>query len=249
MATPPSDVRADVAVVAGYASAELASVVAEADPTPTALRAAIFSVAPLIVDGYIDGTGALALDWYEELREEAAPPRRFAPRIVAEVNDRILSASLAEATRPLYELTVSDERFDDLGLTEATSAALKSAQLVVEDFTTDGFRQTVTGNTLVDPDAVGWRRFARPGACSFCLMLADRGAVYRKETANFAAHGAVMANGRKGGNCRCVAGPAFDPKAPTASAIQYLATRQTRTPAQRATLRAYLAKNYPDARG
>jgi hypothetical protein len=80
-------------------------------------------------------------------------------------------------------------------------------------------------------------------------MLAARGAVYTERTARFAAHGAVMAGGRKGGTCMCVAGPAYVPSAPRASAMQYLASRRKRSAADKAHLREYLNHNFPDARG
>ena len=71
----------------------------------------------------------------------------------------------------------------------------------------DGFTDTAEENVRADEAAVGWRRNARTGACPFCLMLADRGAVYRKEsTANFSAH---SAGPRGGGNCRCTVVPVF----------------------------------------
>jgi hypothetical protein len=102
-----------------------------------------------------------------------------------------------------------------------------------------GFRDTVTENTNDDPDAAGWQRFARTGACKFCLMLSERGGVYTQTTARFAAHT----------NCHCVVGPCYDPTAPRASVLQYVASQRTRTPEQRAKLREYLNHNFPDAPG
>jgi hypothetical protein len=84
----------------------------------------------------------------------------------------------------------------------------------LQKFVASGFRDTITENAKDDPAAFGWRRFARHGACKFCLMLAERGAVYRRATANFAAHT----------HCHCVAGPSYDPNAPRASALQYVAS-------------------------
>lgn len=63
-----------------------------------------------------------------------------------------------------------------------------------------GINQVFTSMSR-DPVRPRWARVTRPGACSFCLMLASRGAVYRSEdTADFRAHGKF--NGR-GGVCKC----------------------------------------------
>lgn len=60
-----------------------------------------------------------------------------------------------------------------------------------------------------------------------------------------------MAGGRKGGNCMCIAGPAFGGKEIWAEAtpVQYLASRKKRTAKQKAALRKYLNSNFPDAPG
>jgi hypothetical protein len=100
-----------------------------------------------------------------------------------------------------------------------------------------GFWDTMTENVKEDPEAVGWQRVARDGACPFCRMLADKGAVYRKEsTATFAAHT----------SCHCVAAPKFagGELGPEADAMQYVASSKRRTPQQRAALREYLKKHY-----
>jgi hypothetical protein len=70
------------------------------------------------------------------------------------------------------------------------------------------------------------------GGCKLCRMLADRGAVYRHDTARFAAHP----------NCHCGAEPVFgaNDTGETASVMQYVASKRNRTPAQQAELRDYL---------
>ena len=104
-----------------------------------------------------------------------------------------------------------------------------------------GFRDSITGNTRQDEDAIGWSRVTRPGACKFCTMVASRGAVFREETATFASHT----------NCHCAARPEFRGglHGPEASAMQYVASQKRRSPAQQKALRKYLNTNYPDARG
>jgi len=215
----PDRVRRGLRLVAGAAAVELRAVADAAARTgsPSEIRAALFAATPLIVHEYTDGSAALALDWYEQLRD------------LAKVRGRGLERDLEAA------------------LTE--SMTLIEAK--VEQEVAQAFRDTVTSNVANDPAAVGWRRYARPEACKFCKMLADRGAVYTEATARFAAHGAVMSGNRKGGNCMCIAGPEFASIATLneATPMQYLASKRKRSEKERAQLRAYLNKNYPDAPG
>jgi hypothetical protein len=113
-------------------------------------------------------------------------------------------------------------------------AGARLAEVVQLD-TARPFRQTVLENRRRDPEAVGWRRVTS-GGCKLCRMLADRGAVYRHDTARFAAHP----------SCHCGAEPVFgaNDTGETASVMQYVASRRNRTAAQKADLRAYLDTYY-----
>jgi hypothetical protein len=52
----------------------------------------------------------------------------------------------------------------------------------------DGGRETITRSAIADPRARGWARVTSTRPCSFCEMLAGRGAVYKEDTADFQAH-------------------------------------------------------------
>ena len=240
---PPSQVRTGLTIVSAAAAEELA-VVAAQTTSAEEMRAALFLAAPIIVSEYSDGTAALALDWYEELREFAAPEEAFAPSPVRLVTDEDVRAAIAAATVALQSTP------DDLA-PDAITTTLRLVGGRVEELVADAFRDTITVNSNQDPESVGWRRFARPEACKFCVMLAAKGAVYTERTARFAAHGAVMGGNRKGGNCMCIAGPAFGGKEIWAEAtpMQYLASRRKRTAKQKAELRDYLNEHFPDAPG
>lgn len=240
MTTPPERVRAGLTVVTSAAAADVRAVAETADG-PAATRAALFAAAPLIVSEYSSGTAALALDWYEELRDAAPNVKAlFQPRPLVLVTDDIVAAVVASAT-----VTMREDAED------ATVEAVAAVEDETQRLVADAFRDTMIGNVAEDPAAVGWRRFARPEACKFCKMLAAKGAVYTKETARFAAHGAVMAGDRKGGNCMCIAGPEFGGQNDWAEAtpMQYLASRRKRTEKERAALREYLTEHFPDAPG
>lgn len=241
--TPPDQVRTGLTLVTSAAAQDLQAV-ATSSASTTEVRSALFVAAPLIVSEYSDGAAALALDWYEELRDAASPDRPYAPVPIRLVTDENVRAVVALSTVALM----------DKPGPSIDKAINTSLQLVVgglQELVADAFRDTMTKNTVADPAAAGWRRFARPGACKFCLMLAARGAVYKEATARFAAHGAVMRGKRRGGNCMCIAGPAFGgPKTWTeATPMQYLASRPERDAEDHARLREYLNDNFPDAPG
>lgn len=136
------------------------------------------------------GAVTLAADYYLDARELAGVKSTFSPiettpwdagRIAAYIETSV--ADIDEAAR---ELTVES-----------------LAQRITLDAGTDD----LFTNIEADREAKRWARVTRPGACSFCLMLAARGAQYRTEgSANFRAHNVVDG---KGGLCRCDVEPLF----------------------------------------
>lgn len=215
--------------VTGVAQREIQAV-ATAAP---ANRSALFATAPLIVSEYAPATAALALDWFEEIRDTATPAHIYVPTPRIMVTDDDVSTAVAFATQPLHELQIAD-------LTEQVIAEANAAtEAAVQRMVAAGFWDTVTGNSDDDPDAVGWSRFTQGGGCKFCQMLASRGAVYTERSVNFAAHK----------HCHCVAGPSYDASAPRASVIQYVASKRNRSEEESARVRDYLNHNFPDAPG
>lgn len=198
-------------------------------------RSGIFGTVPLIVNEYAPAAAVLALDWFEEIRQEAAPGGLYVPTPRLNVTDDDISAMLAANTNTLLDVE-SDITTGFEGLLADAASGIEAG---VQKQVASGFWDTTTENANDDPRARGWQRFARPDACKFCKMLASRGAVYRASTARFAAHT----------TCHCVAGPSYDQNAPLASAEQYLGSKSRRSPAESAALRKYLNKNFPDAPG
>lgn len=88
------------------------------------------------------------------------------------------------------------------------------AMATAERLTLDSGIDEVFAAMEADPEPVRWARVVQSGACSFCLLQAARGAVYRSETtATFRAH--TRFEGR-GGDCRCGVEPVFGQYEPTA---------------------------------
>lgn len=228
MPTSAEAVRAQLAVITTAAASEVATAAAQValeQQVDTALTAAGF-----IVPAYYDAAGALAVAWYEELRDEASPASTYVPAIIGDPTTDWIEREVAKFSESI-----------ELDIEREMKAILDETTRLIEKEIARGFRDSILGNTRQDEDAIGWSRVARPGACKLCVMLADKGAVYREDTAIFAAHT----------DCHCAARPEFrnGDHGPEASVEQYLASSKRRTPAQRALLRDYLNTNYPDARG
>lgn len=62
----------------------------------------------------------------------------------------------------------------------------------------DGGRETVQATAVADPRTAGWQRVTS-GGCTFCRMLAGRGAVYSEASSDFEAHD----------HCACSAEPVY----------------------------------------
>lgn len=232
MATSPDVIRRTLLRLTGLARRELRAVSEATKRDAQAWRAALFASVPLIVGEYGPASATLGADWFTDLREDST--RRltpFTPSIVVPTSAEDMTAMVARNTSPLL-----DPMLDVEAEIERIIAQIEAE---VQREIAQAFRETVTENSKADPESVGWQRFTRDGGCKFCLMLAARGAVYVEANARFASHT----------NCNCLAGPSYDPDAPKADVLQYVASRRSRTPAQQARVRAYLNSNFPDAPG
>lgn len=212
-------------LVADTAVATALELLQSTSGSPEQRRYELLSGVPEVVGYYSDGSAALAADFYDDERIAANVRGSFTTQLI--VNDRVVKTrrAIVWAAEPLF---VGDE-----------SLAGKRLAEVVQIETARPYRDTITGNTEKDPQAIGWRRVAS-GGCKFCAMLAARGAVYTEATARFASHE----------HCHCTAAPAFvGYDGPQASTVQYVASRRSRTPAQRAQLRQYLTEHFPDLPG
>jgi len=190
---------------------------------PEVVRGALLESIPAEIDYYANASATLAADTYEEERELAKVRSSFTAEAV--VLDRTVKVrrAIAWASEPLF-------------LVEPNRLLVGSRLAEVIQFeVARPNRDTTLANRRRDPAAAGWRRIARGGACSFCRMLAARGAVYRQTSVTFAAHPA----------CHCVAQPVFSTDDTVeASVVQYTASRRSQTPAQKANLKQYLADNF-----
>lgn len=147
-----------------------------------------------IVRRYGQAAGTLAVRFYDQQRRAAGITASFSPRPAMLPPLAQVAKTVDWATQPLWSAT------PDESLAQANVVA--SAERLVLDVG----RQTVTDNAVRDRHARGWARVTEPRACSFCLMLATRGVVYKESTADFLSHT----------NCMCHAEPVFSAYEPPA---------------------------------
>lgn len=214
--------RAALTLVTGSAVAAVQRVLGSLTGSPEVVRSDLLDAVPAVIGYYADGSSALAADFYDDERERAGARGRFLAEPVVLDRGEKIGRAIAWATGPL---------FDGDGDTAGRLAQ------VVQLETARPYRDTITTNRGRDPEAAGWRRVTA-GGCKFCQMLADRGAVYREESARFASHT----------HCHCTAAPVFKggESGPDASVLQYVASKRRPSAKDRERVRNYLAETYGD---
>lgn len=129
-----------------------------------------------LVHKFGQASAALAATFYGTARAEHVPGRfRVIPVGTAPAEQ--VARSLGWATRSLRTATPDPQ------------AAHTLSAGVAQKMTLDAGRNTLIGAIQADKRCRGWYRVARADACSFCLMNAIRGPVYKdRGTADFKAH-------------------------------------------------------------
>lgn len=215
--------KAQLALLGDDAEDQVRWMIRRTDGSFESRRLQLLDTVPEVTAFYSEGSAALAADFYDDARVGAAG-RYSAAAVVLDRTVKI-RRGVAWASEPL-------------SIDDADAAAARMAQLIRSEMARP-YRDTIITNRKQDPACIGWKRITRGAkSCSFCRMLADRGAVYRKETATFAAHD----------DCMCTAAPVFKGGeiGPEANTAQYMASKRRRTSKEKAFLRDYLEGNYPD---
>lgn len=219
----PQQSRQALALVADQAVTDATSLYQRLNGSPEVTRAALLEAVPGVIDYYAVGAASLAADFYDERRELAKVKQPYASTLV--IPDRVVKIrrAIAWATAPLFS-TLSMTVEQRLGE-------------VVQPEVARAYRETILENQRQDPAAVGWRRVTGV-CCKFCRMLADKGAIYKRDTVQFAAHP----------HCDCGAEPVFRGQVvgPEANNFQYVGSKRSRTPAEKRALREWLNAQYPD---
>ncbi|WP_367572166.1 hypothetical protein [Streptomyces globisporus] len=144
-----------------------------------------------VVGEYGNASSAAAADFYEAERVAAQVTGRFTVPLLESPPDEQVDNSLRWATKDLWPRDPEDPKTtaaQRAPLEARLDAAEKKAEGVAQKLVTDQGRGTVQAAVQQDRMAVGYARAAALGACAFCRLLAARGMVYKRDTADFRAH-------------------------------------------------------------
>lgn len=144
-----------------------------------------------VVDQYARTSAALAAEFYDAQRAAARAAGPFTVPVAGPPPEDQSEASLRWATKDLWPRDP-----DHPGTTDAQrepierrlEQAHKKAEAAAQKLVADVGRATIRDAVRGDRQAVAWARAAALGACTFCKMLATRGAVYGEDTVRFEAH-------------------------------------------------------------
>lgn len=216
-ATSPAPLHTSLIAVSAGAVAELDPIWTL--PAPDLINA-LYAVLPPLVDKWTLASSSAAATWYDQLRDANTVKGRFQAIVKPLVNpgsdalagwgSQPLSAARVEAAKAAVEHPPVnlDEPHGAQALAKPPAVPTEADLVDTARYHVEGGLQkrivnaanlTVTDSANQDPQARGWMRKTRPGACNFCIMVASRGGVFTKASSTFACHE----------NCYCTAVPAW----------------------------------------
>lgn len=177
-----------------------------------------------VVNEYALANISISADFYDEVRARDGAPVGFTTPIIDPPLAQDVEESIKGALDPLWtplnlgsftELDDAQARQDalDLAEAEAEASAQARAEENAEKFAADAGRNELIGAIESDQYANGWARVTKEGACSFCMLMAIRGAVYKSAgTAGENANSRFKlgsGTAKFHNNCRCTITPLF----------------------------------------
>lgn len=175
-------------------------------------RDALASVLPGLGDTYGAAAAALAADWYDDLREQAAAKGRFTAEPAGDVDLARWDSLAGWGTSPLFAAEPN------------RGAALTLIEGGLQRTIADRHRLTVVDNAIADPAAAGWKRVGVGTNCGFCRMLISRGHVYTESSVTFRSHD----------HCNCAASPDFADNVVKVSGEPFKQSQRNRSDATKA---------------
>lgn len=172
------------------------------------------------VRSHAQASGALAIRQYRQQRQAAGETSAYQPTIATLPSVEDIAAMVEEALAGV-QLDAPEAPAADTGALADAKARLAAG---AEDLVFETGARTVLENVTKDRKARGYARIPEANACSFCLLLAIRGAVFKKDRStgkgrgvgdSFAASNKTKTNGKVPSsikvhdNCRCQPEPVF----------------------------------------
>jgi hypothetical protein len=172
----------------------------------------------------------LAAAYYQAARLAAAAGGSSVPVLASAPPLEQLDRSLGYVGRIVPKNLIAAGRKD------VAAQTLVHVSGAVSRLVLNGGRDTIAGSIKADPQARGWQRITSSKPCAFCEMLAGRGAIYSKDSVDFAAHD----------HCACGIAPSWTEN-PTRDVRDYAPSARNITPEQRQTrnerVRDWIAAN------
>ncbi|MCX5537729.1 hypothetical protein OG785_45720 [Streptomyces sp. NBC_00006] len=166
-----------------------------------------------LVARYSQVSATLAADFYDGERAAAGASGTFTVPLADAPPQEQTSQSLRWATKDVWDRdadVATDAQSEPLDV--RIDAAMTRADGAIERLVLNAGRDTVLEAVKRDPQAVAWARGAALGCCSFCALMATRGATYHTaDTAGREANARFEGDGEaKFHNwCRCVVIPVY----------------------------------------
>jgi hypothetical protein len=133
-----------------------------------------------LVTEYSAASTTVAADFYEQERSDAGVRSRFTVPDPGPPPDEQVTQTLRWATKDLWPRDTEAATPAQLMPVDARlEQAQKKAEGALERLVLNAGRQTIRDAVRRDPAAVAYARAAALGACSFCKLMASRGAVYK----------------------------------------------------------------------
>jgi hypothetical protein len=141
-------------------------------------------------------SAGMAADYYTAFRVAEGAAGAAAPRVAERASREKLVTSLYVTGRTQVARSVA-AGFSPQAAAQTAFVTMSGA---VTRHVLDGGRETILRSTSADRATVGWQRVTDGSPCSFCALLAARGASYSEDTAGFQAHD----------HCGCGAEPRYE---------------------------------------
>ena len=146
-----------------------------------------------VTQDYRRQSANVAAGYYQAYRTAEGAPGTYRPRLAVPPSREVLRYSLG------YYGMVAPNQLYRSGRRDVMRQAGTHLVGGVSRHVNDGGRHTVLENVGQDRQARGWQRVTAGRPCSFCAMIAARGAVFSADTASFQAHD----------HCQCTAEPVY----------------------------------------
>lgn len=164
-------------------------------------RVELAEVLAELVQSYGDASAAVAAEWYDTLRSDSGVGAGFRAVVPDPRNP---------GTAPLIDWAASKAQSEEAFRTLISGG--------IQRRITNYSRNVITTSAVRDPKSGGWMRTGT-GECGFCAMLISRGAVYSKETVDFASHD----------HCECHVAPVWSPAQVSAVKSEFVPTARRRS--------------------